>query len=431
MRRNVGEDTHKKTSVNGTTHPENTAVSPRKKILVISPWASRWSLGSGAGVSDDYYFIQRFTQSGYELHFVAPRGENPAELPFEDFFVHGYPDFFGATSWWPTSVKRFLWPVLFNLIVTPAALRIARAVKPDFILGHSHYSSFPGFVTRELLRKPSGVKLFGVMDLVHSEWPASKYYFKNFEQIFALKIPQDVWIVLDDGTKGRDAALRHGVPDEKIHWLPNGINLEWRDQEFDPAPIRAAHDIAADSVVVLFLARFVASKRPEMLIHAIPRALQLASNRCVFVFAGDGPSRGMCEDLARSLGVESKVRFTGAIPHNDVPALMTASNLFVSTSNMTNAAIPTCEAMVCGLPVVAFDVGDTRRLVQDGDTGIVVDDGNVTGLAEAIARLADDPDERKRMSARAKHVAAEKLTSWDRRTGMELEIIDEIIERHR
>jgi glycosyltransferase involved in cell wall biosynthesis len=416
------------TSNSGTGNPGEAPMPPRKKILIISPWASRWSLGEGAGVSDDYYFIEKFTRKGFELHFVAPRSVTPSELPFDGFYVHAYPNFFGATSSWPTSLKRFLWPVLFNLIVTGAVLRTARKVKPDFILGHSHYSSFPGYVTGELLRIPTGVKLFGVMDLVHTEWPAWKYFFKNIEQIFALKLPHDVWIILDDGTKGREAALRHGVPEAKIRWLPNGINMEWMNRSCDASLFRTKLDVPADAVVILFLARLVASKRPELLLHAIPRTVQMASNRCIFVFAGDGPSRRMCETLAQTLGIDADVRFTGAVPHNDVPALMAAADMFVSTSNLTNAAIPTCEAMVCGLPVVAFDVGDTRGLVHDGENGIVVDDGNVAGLAESIARLADDPGTRRQMSERARQLAADKLTSWDRRTDMEWEIINEIME---
>ncbi|UCH82679.1 MAG: glycosyltransferase family 4 protein [Candidatus Latescibacterota bacterium] len=424
----MDKDTHTHTSDAGAVHSGNGPTPPLKKILVISPWASRWSLGSGAGVSDDYNFIDKFTKSGYELHFVAPHGDNPSELPFDNLYIHGYPDFFAATSKWPTGLKRLLWPALFNLIVTVAALRIARRVKPDFVLGHSHYSSFPGFVTKELMRLPSGVKLFGVMDLVHNEWPTWKYYFKNIEQIVALKFPHDVWLILDDGTKGREAALRHGVPESKIQWLPNGINLEWINQNYNERTYRDRLDVPADAVLILFLARLVQSKRPEMVLHAIPRTLQLASKQCVFVFAGDGPERGECEQLARTLGVEAVVRFAGAVPHNDVPQLMAASDIFVSTSSLTNAAIPTCEAMVCGLPAVAFDVGDTRNFVLDGDTGIVVKDGDVAGLAEAFACLAGDPGKRTRMSDRARQIAAERLTSWERRTNMELEIIDRIID---
>lgn len=400
------------------------ATEPAKiRILVISPWKNRWSLEDGAGVSDDYRFIEKLTQSGFELHFLIPRGGRSATLPFENFYTYTYPNFFDATSRWPVALRRLLWPLLFNMIVGPRALLLGHRVKPDFILGHSHHGSFPAYLCREFLHTPSGVKLFGVMDLVHTEWSRWKYNTKNFEQICALKIPQDLWIILDDGTRGGDAAIRHGVPPDKVHFLPNGINVEWSDQQYDGSTVRAELGIPKDACVVLFLARFVASKRPEKVVEAVSFVRDRHDGPVVFLFVGDGPERGACEALAKRLGVENDTVFAGAKPHERVPEIMAASDLFVSTSNLTNAAIPTCEAMICGLPVVALDVGNTREVVKEGETGYAVADGDVDGLAEAIVRLLDDPAERERMSRRAREVAREKFTGWEARTNMEIEII--------
>lgn len=405
----------------------------RKQILIISPWASRWSLGGRAGVSDDHYFINQFTSNGYDLHFLTPnpgKEADPADTPYKHTFVHTYPNFFKATETWPTPLKRIMWPALFNTIVTANALLLARKLKPDFVLGHSHYSSFPAFVTRELFSVPSGVKLFGVMDLVHTEWPKTKYHLKNIEQIAALKIPQDVWIILDDGTQGRDAALRHGVPDDKIKFLPNGINIEWGGRDQDRASIRREFDIPDDRIVVLFLARLVPSKRPEMLLNAISIVRENSPRPVLFLFVGDGSSRQPCETLVRSLSLEADVRFLGALEHARVPDIMSASDLFVSTSELTNVAIPTCEAMVCGLPVVGFDVGDTREIVRHGTTGLVVADGDVNGLGEAIAELAKDDESRKRMGKASRELAQDLFTGWDQRTRSELDIINDLIDRH-
>ncbi len=324
-----------------------------------------------------------------------------------------------------------LWPALFNILVTARVLAIGRTIKPHFVLGHSHYGSFPSYMARELLRVPAGVKLFGVMDLVHSEWPRGKYYLKNLEQIAALKVPQDVWIILDDGTQGREAALRHGVPDEKIRFLPNGINVEWSDGEFDRRRVRDELGISWDAVVVLFLARLVESKRPEMLLNAIPDIKRSSKPNVLFLFVGDGPSRAGCEKLTRSLELGETVRFTGAVEHGRVAEIMSASDIFVSTSRLTNAAIPTCEAMVCGLPVVGFDVGDTKHLIADGETGFAVPDGDVEALSRAITKLVNDGAARDRMARESKSRAKEMLTSWDERTRMELEIIDALIDEHR
>jgi glycosyltransferase involved in cell wall biosynthesis len=398
-----------------------TSEPSRKRILVISPWKSRWSLEDGAGVSDDYHFIEKLTRSGFELHFLIPTGGRSATLPFENFHTYTYPNFFDATMRLPVALKRLLWPLLFNVIVIPRALLLGRRLAPDLVLGHSHHGAFPAYVCREMLRIPSALKLFGVMDLVHTEWSQWKYYWKNLEQICALKFPQDAWIILDDGTRGRDAAIRHGVPAERIHFLQNGMETEWIDNRIDRDEARGKLGIPQDARVVLFLARLVRSKRPWALIQAIPHVV--ARGGGLFLFVGDGPESTPCRTLAGKLGVEADIQFLGARPHNEVPEIMAASDVFVSTSNLTNMAMPTCEAMMCGVPVVAFDTGTTRDVVKDGETGRVVADGNIEALADAIVSLLDDPAMRSTMGEKARALARRTFVGWDERTDMEIEII--------
>ncbi len=385
-------------------------------------------MGASAGVSDDYRFVEKFTKHGYELHFLIPKGK-PADQPeFESFYAHSYPNFFRVTSRFPIPIRRLLLPLLFNLFVTPAAIRLARTLRPDFVLGHTHYGAAVAFALKKLLSIPSGVKLFGVMDLVHTEWPRWKYTFKNLEQIIAMKFPQDLWIVLDDGTRGKEALMRHGIEEAKIHFLPNGINIEWADRSFNRGKIRGELDIPRETRVVLFLARLVASKRPEMVIHAIPRVIRNTDRKILFLFVGDGPARLPCERLVVHLNVAEHVRFIGAIAHANVPEVMSASDLFVSTSSLTNMAIPTCEALVCGLPVVAFDVGDTRKIVKHNETGLVTEDGDIDSLARAILTLVNDDEKRAHMGQLAKMFAKRHFTGWEERVQRELEIINSMVQ---
>lgn len=395
-----------------------------KKMLIISPWESIWSLGGKAGVSDDYHFIDKFTRRDYQLHFLIPRADSNGQFDVEGLSTHRYPNFFRVIDRWPTPLRRLLIPPLFTLIVMPRALRLARKLQPHFVLGHTHFSTPVTYALKKLLSLPAGVKLFGVMDLVHTEWPRWKYIFKNIEQIVALKFPQDIWIVLDDGTKGDEALLRHGIDKSKIHFLPNGINLEWADLSYDRNAVRDELGLPRNACVVLFLARLVRSKRPECVIRAIPRVLGSVQKDICFLFAGDGASRASCEMLARRLDVSKQTKFIGTVPHQKVPEVLHASDLFVSTSNLTNMAIPTCEAFLCGVPVVAFDVGATGKVVIDGETGRTVLDGDIDALAAAIVDLIEDEDKRRSMGRSAKQFALDHFTSWDERTDLELAIIN-------
>ncbi|HXV13288.1 MAG TPA: glycosyltransferase family 4 protein [Candidatus Krumholzibacteria bacterium] len=399
------------------------------RVLVVSLWETMWSLGVDAdvkaGVSDDEHFVERFARAGYELHFLRPASRRPITAQDPRVHTHYYPNFFRPTSRLPTWIRRPLWPLVYALVVTPRVLRLARELRIDVVLGHTYYAAPTTWWCRKRLGIPGAVKLFGVMDLVHTEWPPLKYAFKNFEQLSSFKYEQSAWIVLDDGTRGGEILRERGVPAEKIHFLPNGLDVEWADLTIDRGPARARYALADDAPVVLFLARLVPSKRPRDFVRAA--ALVLKRRPACFVFAGDGFEREACERAARAAGVADHVRFLGVVPHADVPVLMAAADLFVSTSNLTNRALPTCEAMLCGVPVVAYDTGDTRTVVRDGDTGAVVRDGDVEALASAIARLLDDDGTRARMSANARALARATFTSWDERVRMEMEIIEGLL----
>jgi glycosyltransferase involved in cell wall biosynthesis len=404
----------------------------KKTLLVISPWERMWSLGGGAGVSDLYRFFDGFARAGYELHLILPEaddGPRDGSAAFDaiaGLHLHRFPNFFASMEAFPVAAKRLSWLPIFHALVVPRALRLSRALRPDAVIGLSHYSTVAAWACRRG-GVPSCVKLFGVMDLVHTEWSRLKYWFKNFEQILALAFPQDAWIVLDDGTRGRDVVRARGIPDERIHFLPNGVNLEWADRAHDRAAARERFGLPRDAGVVLFLARLVASKRPQEVIHAIASVVGAGARDTVFVFAGDGPERASCQALAERLGVAARVHFTGAIAHDDVPELMAASDVFVSTSNLTNMALPTCEALVCGVPVVAYDVGDTASVVRTGETGALVRDGDAAALGSAIAAILCDAPGRARMSERAVAVARETFTSWEERIAMELCVVDDLI----
>ena len=397
------------------------------RILIVSPWENLWSLGDAAkaGVSDEDWFIDGFVSAGYELHFLRPQSSEAQDDP--RIHTHVYPNFFRATRSFPTWLRRPLWPVLFQLVVAPRALRLARDLRPRVVIGHSHYTTRTTRRCRRALGIPSVVKLFGVMDLVHTEWSRAKYAFKNFEQLAALKYEQDAWIVLDDGTRGGDILRARGIPPERVHFLPNGLDVHWADTALDRDEARAHFALPVDRHVVVFIARLVASKRPHDFLQAATRVLSGGRSDVMFIVAGDGPERAACERAAREAGLAGRVRFLGTIAHDDVPRLLAACDLFVSTSTLTNRALPTCESMLCGVPVVVYDTGDTTTVVRDGESGVVVKDGDVDALASAVTRLLGDDGERIRLAANARRVAREMFTPWEDRIAMEIRIIDKLV----
>ncbi len=396
----------------------------KRTLLIITPFARAWSQGERGGVADELHFVRGFRDAGWNVDVLAPRSADPDPYPGAE--VHPYPDFFSATERWPVPVRRVLWPTLFHAVVAPRALRLVERLRPAFVLGLSHYTPLTTWLCRRRKSVPAGVKLSGVMDLVHTEWPVPKYVLKNFEQLVALRFSQDAWIVLDDGTDGERILRERGVDAGRIHFLPNGLDVEWADALPDRAGARASLGLEPDARVILFVARLVASKRADHAVRALPRVVREAGEAVRLVLVGDGPARGPCERLARELGVSGNVTFAGAVDHEQIPHYMAASDVFVSTSNLTNAAIPTCEAMVCALPPVVYNVGTTAHTVVHEQTGLCVPDGDVDALGAALVRILCDNPLRAGLGRAAAALARERFVSWNERIARERAIIESL-----
>jgi len=95
--------------------------------------------------------------------------------------------------------------------------------------------------------------------------------------------------------------------------------------------------------------------------------------------------------VARDLGVEDAVRFTGRVPKDEVPAVLAEHDVFLNTTSVDNTPVSVMEAMAGGLCVISTAAGGIPYLLDDGRTGLVRPVGDVAGLAAAVVRVLDDP----------------------------------------
>jgi len=106
---------------------------------------------------------------------------------------------------------------------------------------------------------------------------------------------------------------------------------------------------------------------------------------------GAGPERGRLEDMARDLEVSERIRFTGALGQDELPALYERAEIFCLASFAEGVPVVLMEAMAHGVPVVATRIMGIPELVADGETGLLVTPGRAADLAVAIRRLTEDP----------------------------------------
>jgi glycosyltransferase involved in cell wall biosynthesis len=209
-----------------------------------------------------------------------------------------------------------------------------------------------------------------------------------------------------------------GVPRRRVAVVPCGVDAEhfrpdpgrvpsggaWR-----PPERRAAHRLLA-------IGRLVPRKGYDQAVRALPRIPDTE-----LLVAGGPPEHLLAEDaeagrllrLAGELGVADRVRLLGAVDPARMPDLMRASDLVLCTPAYEPFGIVPLEAMACGVPVVATDVGGHRDSVADRVTGRLVPPGDPGAVAAAVRELLDDTALRRRYGAAGRERVLARFT-WQR-----------------
>ena len=187
-----------------------------------------------------------------------------------------------------------------------------------------------------------------------------------------------------------------GVAEEKVHVLPSG---------FEPALFERPTDDAFPGVPrprVGYVGRLAEQKRPDLLVDAFADVTATAS----LVVVGDGPLRSRVEAAVRRSPARDRITLHGFVPHDEVPAVLRSLDLLVLPSVYEEMGSVLTEAMACGLPVVASDVGGIPDVVSDGETGILVPPGDVVALTKALDEVLSDEALARRLGEEARRQSA-------------------------
>jgi sugar transferase (PEP-CTERM/EpsH1 system associated) len=183
------------------------------------------------------------------------------------------------------------------------------------------------------------------------------------------------------------------APARKVALAVNGIDTQ-RFAAADGGGTRRHLGAGPGAFLVGTVGRLAEIKRQDVLLRGFARLRQVVP-AARLVLVGDGPERGSLTALARQLGIEAAVTFTGA---RDRPEdYVAAMDVLVLSSRSEGMPLAVLEAWAAGKPVVATPVGGVPELIRDGDTGLLFPVGDVAGLADRLAGLAADPAARSRL----------------------------------
>jgi N-acetyl-alpha-D-glucosaminyl L-malate synthase BshA len=289
------------------------------------------------------------------------------------------------------------YPVLahqsYALALTAKMIEVARTEELD--LFHLHYA-VPHAVSAFLARQVLGTNVPKILTTLHGTDVTQVGADPRFQPLTQFTVRASDGITSPSRWLAEEAYRNLGLArDVAIEVIPNFVDT---DRFCLPAGTRRN---PTRPRVLTHTSNFRPLKRVDdvvrifaMVRNEIPALLQLV---------GDGPERPRIEAQVHSLGLSDHVRFLG--DQVELVELLQGSDVFLLPSTTESFGLAALEAMACGVPVVASNVGGVSELVTDGEVGFLAPAGDVAAMAGHVLRLLTDDSLHRRLSQSARHRA--------------------------
>jgi glycosyltransferase involved in cell wall biosynthesis len=175
-----------------------------------------------------------------------------------------------------------------------------------------------------------------------------------------------------------------GAPAERTFVIPNGIDRD-RFQYGDPLQARQTLNLFSDETLLLSVGNLNELKGHALIIEAVHRLRQEGTRASLHIF-GEGPERGALEALIQERQLQDHVTVHGNYPNERLGRWYQAASLFVLASSREGWPNVLNEALACGLPVVATNVGGVPEIITDGANGMLATERSIEGVQAAIQR---------------------------------------------
>jgi len=279
-----------------------------------------------------------------------------------------------------------------------------RIDRPDVLHTHNHLVHHYGVAAGKLAGVPVIVNTrhraeFRIVNNPGGSQTTTESPDKKSDLIFRATLPWVGSVVLISEATRQFFVKYRGIPAAKAKVILNGAHLE----RFLNVP---AHPGSAFPRVRFGIAaRLVPEKDHFTLLRAFAAVVNDVPGAELQI-AGDGPLRARLEGFTRELNLANRVTFLGALPHT--AQFLSQLDIFVLSSLNEGLPLSLLEAMAAGLPVVATRAGGTEEAAIDGQNAYLADPGDSKGLAQAMIRMAREPD-LARMGAAGRQIVQDRF----------------------
>lgn len=319
---------------------------------------------------------------GVDVHVVTLKGGGVLE---DELRAEGIPiASLGATGSGPTAPLASL-----------ALMRRWRTRRPDVVQAWLPQAQVVALPVARLLRVPQRIMVLRSMSAPVRLTRTTRAALAIAARASTLVVGNSRAVVDDNGWP---------IGKKRRFVIPNAVDLPLTTCDAGVSPARG-----------ITVANFTAIKGYPLLMEALSRLATPPPT----VLVGSGPEKAGILAHVQQSGLTSVVSIEEGVL--DPLPLLLASQFFVLPSSSEGLPNAVMEAMAAGLPIVAFRVGGLPEIVEDGVTGILVEPGDVQGLADAIARVVADPEWRVAAGAAARERMKE--FSWDAMIQRNMEVL--------
>jgi glycosyltransferase involved in cell wall biosynthesis len=281
-----------------------------------------------------------------------------------------------------------------DLRVIPRMVRFIRKNDIDIVHTHIRLADWYGRVCSKLAGVPS------IFSTIHNAdyWRKERKYLV-LALIDRLTMRLNTHVIAVSQAVKDFVVKAQKIDADRISVVLNGTVSEKYTDDSGSAAVKQSLGLNENKIYVGTAARLVKQKAQHDLLYAAQKILKQRSDMRLVV-VGDGPLEHKLKNLARELGIEDSVVFTGF--RTDIPQILAGLDIFVMCSLYEGLGVAVVEAMLAGKPVVATDVIGINEVVVDRETGILVPPSQPQALAAAIQSLMDSEDLREQMGARGR-----------------------------
>jgi len=278
------------------------------------------------------------------------------------------------------------------------------------------------------LNIPSVVTIHDLTTLLHPElFPRfDVWYWKTIEK---RTINNASRVIAVSQTTANDVSKYYKLPTERIKVIHNSIAPRFKPASLiEIAHVREKYQLPEN--YILHVGRIDLKKKLTLLVEAFALAKKIGGSgftNCL-VLVGEVYPKSQDETLLPTierLGLMKEVIFTGGIPNDDLPAIMTGAKVAVSASVHEGFGLAPVEAMACGTPVIAYQAGALQEVL--GDAAILLNTLDKESIANAILQLIQEPDLHIKLCQKGKIQAKQYQSEQNARQTLQLyeEIVHE------